>query len=217
MTLRSSSDRGRGLFISVDGPSGAGKSTIVRHLAQMLVALGEDVHVTAEPSDGPIGNLCRELTDVVTGYALACLYAADRYHHIQSEICQHCDAGKVVISDRYIASGLVMQRFDDIDLSFLWQLNARADQPDLAVILDADPEVIAERLAERGPHNRFQREAGGSHAEVHFYQQATERLIEAGFEVFTVNCNRRPPEQVAACIRNRLMALFTPPMQASTP
>jgi energy-coupling factor transporter ATP-binding protein EcfA2 len=47
------SSRRRGLFVSVDGPSGAGKSTIVRHLAQMLVAAGEPVHVTAEPSDGP--------------------------------------------------------------------------------------------------------------------------------------------------------------------
>ena len=58
MTLRPCSDSERGLFISVDGPSGAGKSTIVRHLAQMLVAAGEDVHVTAEPSNGPIGKLC---------------------------------------------------------------------------------------------------------------------------------------------------------------
>ena len=51
------------MFISIDGPSGAGKSTIVRHLAQMLVAAGENVHITAEPSNGPIGVLCRELTE----------------------------------------------------------------------------------------------------------------------------------------------------------
>jgi dTMP kinase len=205
------------MFVSVDGPSGAGKSTIVRHLAQMLVAAGEDVHVTAEPSNGPIGDLCRELTETVTGHALACLYAADRYHHIEAEIRQHCDAGKVVISDRYVASGLVMQRFDDIDLSFLWQLNARVDQPDLAVILEADPEVIAERLAERGAHNRFQLTPGSSRSEVDFYQQATERLIQAGFDVFRVDCNQRQPEQVAACIRDRLMAFFAMPNQASLP
>jgi len=57
------------MFVSVDGPSGAGKSTIVHHLAQMLVAGGEDVHVTAEPSNGPIGKLCRELTESVTGHS----------------------------------------------------------------------------------------------------------------------------------------------------
>jgi dTMP kinase len=52
-----SSDRRRGLFVSIDGPSGGGKTTIVRHLAQMLAAQGEQVHVTAEPSNGPIGKL----------------------------------------------------------------------------------------------------------------------------------------------------------------
>ena len=204
MTFRPCSDPERGLFISVDGPSGAGKSTIVRHLAQMLVAAGEDVHVTAEPSSGPIGDLCRELTETVMGHALACLYAADRYHHVETEIRPLLEAGKFVISDRYMPSALVMQRFDGIDPVFLWQLNAKVARPDLAVILEADPEVIAERLHERGAHNRFQREASSSHAEVHFYQQATERLIQAGFDVFRVDCNQRQPEQVAACIRDRL-------------
>jgi len=71
--LQPSFDQSRGLFVSVDGPSGAGKSTIVEHLAQLLVASGEEVYVTAEPSGGPIGRLCRELTETVTGYALACL------------------------------------------------------------------------------------------------------------------------------------------------
>lgn len=85
MALRPYSDRRQGLFVSVDGPSGAGKSTIVQHLAQLLIAAGEQVHTTAEPSGGPIGLLCRALTETVTGHALACLYAADRYHHIQTE------------------------------------------------------------------------------------------------------------------------------------
>jgi dTMP kinase len=208
MKLRPFSDHPRGLFVSVDGPSGAGKSTIVHHLAQLLVASGEDVHVTAEPSQGPIGKLCRELTETTTGHALACLYAADRYLHVATEIRPCMEAGQVVISDRYMPSGLVMQRFDGLDPSFLWELNAEADRPDLAVILEADPEVIAERLIERGPHNRFQLSPGSSHAEVHFYRQATERLIQAGFDVLRVDCNRKPPEQSAAVIRDRLMTFF---------
>lgn len=199
------------MVITVDGPSGAGKSTIVHHLAHLLVAEGESVHVTAEPSKGPIGDLCRQLTETVTGHALACLYVADRYHHVETEVRPHLAGGRTVISDRYIPSALVMQRFDGVDPSFLWQLNAEADRPDLAVILEADPEVISERLQERGPHNRFQRTPGSSHAEVHFYRQATERLMQAGFDVLCVNCSQRPPEQVAGAIRDRLTALLTPP------
>ena len=72
---------------------------------------------------------------------------------------------------------------DGIDPSFLWHLNCEADRPDLAVILETDPDTIAERLAARGPHNRFQLTPGSSHAEAHFYRQATERLIQAGFDV----------------------------------
>jgi dTMP kinase len=87
--LRPFSSRERGLFVSVDGPSGAGKSTNVHHLARMLVAVGELVHVTAEPSDGPIGVVCRELTESADGHSLACLYAADRYHHLEKEIRKH--------------------------------------------------------------------------------------------------------------------------------
>ncbi|HEY6422435.1 MAG TPA: dTMP kinase [Pseudonocardiaceae bacterium] len=210
MSLRPFSDHPRGLFVTVDGPSGAGKSTIVHHLAQLLVAAGEDVHVTAEPSNGPIGLLCREMTETTTGHALACLYAADRYHHLEAEVRPNTEVGRVVISDRYIPSGLVMQRFDGIDPAFLWRLNAEADRPDLAVILEADPETISERLRERGAHNRFQLSPGSSHAEVHFYRQATERLIQAGFDVLRVDAGRQPPEQSASVIRDRLMSFFAP-------
>jgi dTMP kinase len=198
----------QGLFISVDGPSAAGKTTIVQHLAQLLVADGEQVHVTAEPSGGPIGMLAYELTETVTGHALACLYAADRYHHVETEIGPYRDAGHVVISDRYIASGLVIQRFDGVDPVFLWQLNEEVERPDLAVILEADPSVIAERLHERGAHNRFQLSPGSSLAELQFYQQATDRLVEAGFDVLRVNCNNRAPETAAALIREQLVSVL---------
>lgn len=203
-----SSNHHRGLFVSVDGPSGAGKSTIVEHLAQLLLASGEDVHVTAEPSSGPIGALCRRLNETVTGHALACLYAADRYHHVATEIRPHTDAGRVVISDRYVPSGLVMQRFDGLDLPYLWQLNEWADRPDLAVILEADPKAIARRLNERGAHNRFQLSPDCSQAEVGFYHEATHRMIQAGFTVLAVDASHKPPEQSAALIAERLMTLL---------
>jgi len=209
MTLRPFSDQDRGLFVSVDGPSGAGKSTIVQHLAQLLVASGETVHITAEPSTGPIGALARDLTETVTGHALACLYAADRYHHIETEVRPKLAEGVTVIADRYVPSGLVVQRFDGIDPAFLWQLNAEADRPDLAVILEADPALITRRLTERGPHNRFQLRPGSAHAEVHFYRQATERLIQAGFDVLRVDCTQ-PAHHAAAHIVDRLTTFFAP-------
>lgn len=99
-----------GLFVSIDGPSGVGKTTTVHALAQLLRNDGRAVHVTAEPSGGPIGKLARELTEKIQGASLACLYAADRYHHLTSEVLPHVGMGEIVITDRYIPSALVMQQ-----------------------------------------------------------------------------------------------------------
>jgi len=55
-----------------------GKTTTITHLAQLLKADNAAVHLTAEPSRGAIKRLAHNLTDTVTGPALACLYAADR-------------------------------------------------------------------------------------------------------------------------------------------
>jgi dTMP kinase len=210
MTPHPSSDRPRGLFVSVDGPGGAGKTTIVRHLAQLLAAKGAQVHITAEPSTGPMGMLAVELTEIVAGHALACRYAADRYHHLETEITPYLAAGHLVISDRYIASGLVVQRFDDVDAGFLWHLKETAAWPDLAVILQADPDIIAERLSERGAHNRFQLTPGSSRAEAEYYRQAAATLMVAGFALLGVDCSSRPAEQSAALIRDQLMTLLAP-------
>ena len=51
-----------GLFISVDGPSGVGKTTTARALVRLLRNGDRQVHLTCEPSEGPIGKLARSLS-----------------------------------------------------------------------------------------------------------------------------------------------------------
>src|SRR5882757_5264081 len=123
---RPSSETRAGLFVTIDGPSGVGKTTTITHLAQLLKADNDIVHLTVEPSRGPIGRLAYELTDTVTGPALACLYAADRYHHLETEIRPLLGAGHLVLCDRYVPSALVMQRLDGLELEYLWNLNSLA-------------------------------------------------------------------------------------------
>lgn len=196
-----------GLFVSVDGPSGVGKSTTARALAELLRDDGRAVHLTCEPSEGAIGKLARELTETVRGEALACLYAADRYHHLTTEVVPNLECSEVVITDRYIPSALVMQQLDGVDPDYLWRINIKARKPDLAVILDAHPVVVAERLRERGPHNRLQKLPSSAHVEWHHYRGAVQRLKDAAWTVERIDCSATTVPEVAQIVRDRLMQL----------
>lgn len=196
-----------GLFISVDGPSGVGKTTTVYAQARLLRNEGRPVHITAEPSEGRIGTLARELTEEIRGISLACLYAADRYDHLTNEVLPRVDMGEIVITDRYIASALVMQQLDGVDPDYLWRINARAPKPHLAVILNAAPAVVAQRLQARGPHNRLQKLPSSAHLEWHHYQHAYQRVTAAGWAVQRIDCSDTTVAEVAHLIRGRLRQL----------
>jgi dTMP kinase len=198
-----------GLFVSIDGPSGVGKSTTARALAQLITSEGRTVHLTREPSAGPIGELARDLTDTVQGIALACLYAADRYHHLTAEVIPQLETGAVVITDRYVPSALVMQQLDGVNPDYLWRLNAVASRPHLAVILDADPTVVAERLSDHGPHNRLQKLPSSAHIEWHHYREVTKRLLDAGWDIQRIDCSTTTVDEVAQMVRERLRELRT--------
>src|SRR5205814_8765146 len=142
------------------------------HLAVILRRAGLRVCRTAQPSAGPIGALACDLVATAGGAVLACLFAADRYHQLDTEIRPHLDDGEIVLCDRYLASGLVVQRADGLDLAFLAAINQRTDPPDLAVVLTADPNTIAKRLAERGVHNRHQGSSTLAAAELPHYRHA---------------------------------------------
>lgn len=177
----------RGLFVAIDGPSGVGKSTLTRALTIQLGQDGHTVHRTAEPSEGPIGTLARGMTNTADGLTLACLYAADRYHHLTHEIEPRLAAGAIVITDRYISSGLVMQRLDGVDPALLWVLNERARTPDVLLALTAEEEVIRRRLTRRGTHNRYQDQHTSSRDEAAWHEEAAENLSAAGALVHVID------------------------------
>ena len=79
------------------------------------------------------------MVNEVHGHALACLVAADRYHHLDTEIRPERPPGSIVICDRYLASTLVLQARDGLAGPWLLALNEGIDLPDLAVILSAGP------------------------------------------------------------------------------
>ncbi|WP_431930927.1 dTMP kinase [Micromonospora sp. RP3T] len=190
-----------GLFVVVDGPSGVGKTTAAALLVRLLADEGWPVHPTKEPTNSELGRTARYGTDEYRGLALACLVAADRYHHLETEIRPALKGGKVVVCDRYLPTSLVLQRLDQVEPDYIWRLNRYADRPDLTIILTGDPTLSRTRAAERGIHSRFHR--GGPAAgrqERDLYEQVAVELNEAGFRVHLHDVGDQPPDQVAAAL-----------------
>ena len=104
----------RGRFITLEGGEGAGKSTQVKALAEALRERGLDVLVTREPGGSEGAENIRELllagADERWGSrAEALLFAAARADHVEKHILPALQAGRWVLSDRFVDSSLAYQ------------------------------------------------------------------------------------------------------------
>ncbi len=105
---------GRGRFISLEGGEGVGKSTQVRALAAALRARGHDVIETREPGGSEGAEAIRALLlggseERWGAEAEALLFAAARTDHVDKVIRPAVEAGRWVLSDRFIDSSLAYQ------------------------------------------------------------------------------------------------------------
>jgi dTMP kinase len=192
------------LFVTLDGMAGAGKTTTIRLLGPYLRDLGFRVHLAAEPTQGALGALARRDTDLYRGFSLACLVAADRYHHLETQIRPRLREGEIVICDRYVASSYVLQQMDGVPLPFIESLNNHTNRPDLAVMLVADPAIAAARIAARGAHDRFQAGISRSRVEAEMYQDTASYLARRGIPVLTIDTTSRDRREVMAQIAERI-------------
>jgi dTMP kinase len=148
----------RGLLIALEGLDGSGTTTQAEKLRDWLAGQDRKVHLTGEPSRGPVGSLLRLFVEkrlampaggeegrALGGATLALLFAADRLDHLAAEILPRIEAGWVVVSDRYVLSSLAYQS-GDCDLEFVASLNVLARTPDMTVFLDVPPAVCRRRI-----------------------------------------------------------------------
>jgi dTMP kinase len=209
-----SADRLPGMLITIDGPGGVGKSTTAQLLTKALGDRAIPVHTTTEPTHTALGEHIRAGTDTYRGMALACLVAGDRHHHLAAEILPALQAGKVVVCDRYLPSSLVLQAIDGIGSDTIWRLNAGVYVPDVAVLLNADHPVIADRLRQRGAHSRFERQPDGSRTESDLYHRAAADLRTAGWPVMALDCTLRRAQAIAMMIAVPVMHSYRERSQA---
>lgn len=131
-------------FIVFDGQHGVGKSYIVDKLYNELTLKGYPVIKTNEPTNSEIGLLARKSENFYSANTLACLFAADRLQHCQ-QIQNWLNEDKIVICDRYIISGLILQNMDGVHFDYIRTVNSGILIPDLSVVIHASANVIKER------------------------------------------------------------------------
>lgn len=195
--------------MTIDGPAGSGKSSIAEAVHRRLSVKGWPTVLTREPSDSELGNLARYQHDNITGLSLACLVAADRYDHLTTLVRPAVLKGSIVVSDRYVPSSYVLQRMDDVPVSYISDLNQFAEPPDLCVILIAAPEICAQRVAARGSHGRFHSEVGQSMLEVQYYEETIQTLTERGWNVLTIDSSSQDIQGISDTIVNQIVALIS--------
>lgn len=200
-----------GAFVCFEGGEGAGKSTQSRRLRDWLVERGHEVLLTFEPGDTAVGRELRRIVlDPATGdlshRTEALLYAADKAEHVDTVVLPALEAGRVVVTDRYVDSTLAYQGAgrdlvpEELEHVARW---ATGDlRPHLTVLLDLEPQAGLGRFVER---DRIEGES------LEFHQRVRQRflaLAEADPEHYLVLDARAPVEEIADAVRVRVEPLL---------
>ncbi len=152
---------GSARFVAFEGGEGCGKSTQARLLAERIGAV-----LTREPGGTAIGAEIRGIVlaaeeNHLDDRAEALLMAADRAHHVATVVQPALDAGRHVVTDRYLFSsvayqgegrGLGADRIRDLSL---WATGGLL--PDLVILLVVDDAEARARIG----HGRDRLEKAG--------------------------------------------------------
>ena len=185
----------RGLFVTFEGIDRSGKTTQARLLTD---ALGDDALGVREPGGTPAGEVVRDLLKDAAvplgGEAEALLFAAARAELVAQVIRPALEAGRVVVSDRFLDSSLAYQGgARGLGVDEVERINRFATGglvPDLTFLLEIDPVAAAERA---GESDRFEDE-GLQQAVLEAY----ERLVATDPGRWRRVDATRPPQQVHA-------------------
>jgi dTMP kinase len=194
----------KGFFVSIDGPNGVGKSTLIEAIKIKMESLGYIVYTTKEPTNTELGRFIRRFAEEHSGISLACLVAADRYEHIVNEIVPELKKGRLVITDRYVLSSLILQEIYGVSDIFILNSNAEIIKPDLQLAVFADEDVLQKRLSERNILTRFEK-GNQSNSELYYMEKGIVELEKRDVNVMRIYNNdnlKLNVEKVVSCIVN---------------
>lgn len=145
----------QGRFIVLEGMDGSGKSSQAGLLADWLSTRGVEVVSCHDPGATPVGDAVREILlhrhDLqMTAEAEMFLYMAARSQLVREVIRPALEAGRWVVSDRFLLSNVVYQgHAGGLDPELVWRVGEVATgglEPDLTLLLEVDLETTARRL-----------------------------------------------------------------------
>jgi len=204
----------RGKFISLEGGEGVGKSTQVKALSVALRARGLDVIETREPGGSEGAEKIREL--LLAGaeerwgaQAEALLFAAARADHVQKTIAPALEAGRWVLSDRFVDSSLAYQGgAGALGIEAVREINAFGIGncfPDRTLILIDEDGAERARARDTGGSDRI----GGRGTDYHHRVELAFRLIaaEESERVRLIDASG-DPEQVTARLLDAIQDLL---------
>jgi dTMP kinase len=205
----------KNFFIAFEGIDGSGKSTQVKLLTEHLIAAGHKVHVTCEPSEGPIGKMIRDIFThkmEADHKTIAGLFVADRLDHLLNKrdgILKKLEEGYTVLTDRYYFSSYAYQS-PYMDLNWVINANSLSAEllrPDLNVYIDITAETSIERIKK-----------GRTSTELYETLENLQNVRAKYFEVMEllkdeekvmVTDGNRSPELIADEIWKNISKLFT--------
>lgn len=151
----------KGKLIIIDGIDGIGKSVQAKILFQKLRKKNKKVVLTKEPQNKSLIKLIKENKNPLTDLFL---FLTDRSLHYQ-KIISWLNRGYIVISDRSFPSTLAYQCYasnlkkeiKENLLLYLDHLSRLHLEPDIVLVLDADPKIAFQRLKQRSKESKVKK------------------------------------------------------------
>jgi len=139
----------RGLLVAFEGPDGSGKTTQRKLFKTWLQAEGYDVVTTKWNSSPLIRPIIksRKAIRVLSPLEFSLLHAADFRHRVENVVLPALWAGKLVIADRFLFTGLARDVARGLDFDQVLKLYQPLLWPDLVFYFSVSPRTSRDRIA----------------------------------------------------------------------
>ena len=209
----STAEQSRGVLVAFEGPDGSGKTTQRKLFKTWLQSEGFDVVTTKWNSSDLIKPLVksRKALRVLSAEEFSLLHAADFRHRVEHEILPALWAGKVVIADRFLFTGLARDAARGLDLDWILRVYQPLLWPDLVFYFSVSPGTSGRRVTATRTPAFYEAGQDVTRVEdpVESYQRFVGRVIREYeslaiiFNFITVNAEQSIGEQ-----HHQLRALF---------